>query len=178
MFQVCIGEIVQGSAAQASRKDIAWFCILDFFCLAGKNIPDQEDFAACLHIACSEVKGSGMEDVVVIARATQSPIGDRKRAPGLFPAFTLKRFGFSELSQSNDTLEQSVLRQMQQTSQELLHEHNFPLMAVTIAHDSSEKRVSRWLPVSPKDGKPLFIWDRMCLTWAESTAELTQRRQR
>ena len=109
MFQACVGEIQPSEETGAETRDIVWFCMLDYFCYPGKHIPDTEDITLLLQIACSEVKCSGVENLIVLARSTISPVGERKRVPALFPYYTLKRFGFVQPASSTDPIELLVL---------------------------------------------------------------------
>ncbi len=94
LFQVCIGKIEEVKEIEQQSQEVVWFILLDFFCSPAKHIPDSEDFALIFHIACTEVKCCGVENLMILARSTLSPIGERRRVPALFPYYTLKRFGF------------------------------------------------------------------------------------
>lgn len=94
IFQACTGEISTSSKNVREFQDVAWFCFLDFFCFSGKNIPQEDDMAAMLQLACSEVKPTGYENLLVVSRSAINNFGDRKRHPGLIPSFVLERFGF------------------------------------------------------------------------------------
>ena len=177
MFQACIGEIEPSEETGPKPRDIVWFCLLDFFCYPGKHIPDTEDITLVLQIACSEVKCAGIENLIVLARSTISPVGERKRVPALFPYYTLKRFGFEQPSASADTIERLVLTQMQEASSWHLKDNHYPLRVMSIVYDESTKKVSRAVAVSSCDGKPLFVWDGMTLVWIEAQKELMAKRE-
>lgn len=109
LFQAINGKLLQGLAEIQEDQDIVWFTLLDFFCFNGKNFPDVDDFAMVLHLACSEIKSAGVENVMVIARVTKGAIVMKKSSPGLLPDFALKRFGLAEPSSSQERLEKTVL---------------------------------------------------------------------
>jgi len=89
-------------------------CLLDFFCSAGKNIPDQEDLAMVLHLACSEVKSAGVENVVVIARITLGAIVEKRKSPALLPDFELQQFGFNACEDASNHIEKALLTQIEE----------------------------------------------------------------
>lgn len=94
MLQTCTGELSTSSKNVRDFQDVAWFCFLDFLCFSGKNIPQEDDIAMMLHLACSEVKGVGIENLLVVSRSARNNFGDKKRHPSLIPSFVLERFGF------------------------------------------------------------------------------------
>lgn len=171
MFQVCLGEINPGVADNTSREDIAWFAVLDFFCFESKNVPSQEDFAVCFHIACTEVKSSGIENTIIFARSSKSPLGDRKAHQGLLPEYSLKRYGFVDTCSSVSPVERVVMDQLVEAQKVAFREHRFPLFVASFTHDKSIKSVDRSMPVSCRDGLPLFVWEGMCLSWVQASEE-------
>lgn len=117
------------------NDDLVWFCLLDFFSAPGKNVPDQEDLAVCLHIACSEVKSAGAKHVFVFTRTTQSPLGNRKRYPCLFIEKTMERFGFLDPDLCQDSTENYVFSIMNKASKKYLDGNDFQMRVVTLAED-------------------------------------------
>jgi len=62
-----------------------------------------------LHLACSEIKSAGVENILVIARITKGAIVEKKKSPGLLPDFVLKKFGFADSESANLPLEKALL---------------------------------------------------------------------
>lgn len=141
MFQACLGEMKPKERPRHLGDDLVWFCLLDFFSVQGKNVPDQEDLALCLHIACSEVKSAGANHVFVFARTTQNPLGNRKRFPCLFIEKTMERFGFLDPELCQDSTERFVFSIMQRASKKYLDENDFQARVVTLSEDTQSKMI-------------------------------------
>lgn len=152
-------------------------CLLDFFCSAGKNIPDQEDLAMVLHLACSEVKSAGVENVVVIARITLGAIVEKRKSPALLPDFVLQRFGFAPSEDASNHLEKALLTQIEECSWEHLRDHHYQIKACAIDFDKDINHMNRARPVSIIDRKSLFEWDGMSLQWVHALQERISLRQ-
>ncbi|MFN9908678.1 MAG: hypothetical protein ACK56F_21555 [bacterium] len=96
--------------------EVVVVCLLDFFCSAGKNIPDQEDLAMVLHLACSEVMSAGFENVVVMARITLGAIVEKRKSPAVLPDFVLQQFGFAASDTARSHHEKALFTKIEQCS--------------------------------------------------------------
>ena len=157
--------------------EVVVVCLLDFFCSAGKNIPDQEDLAMVLHLACSEVKSAGVENVVVMARITLGAIVEKRKSPALLPDFVLQRFGFAASEDASNHLEKALLTQIEECSWEHLRDHHYQIKACAIDFDKDINHMNRARPVSIIDRKSLFEWDGMLLQWVHALQERSSLRQ-
>ncbi len=61
---------------------------------------------------------------------------------------------------------------MEIASKVKLREDHFQIMAITIIHDFASKGYLRSIAVKCFDQSPLFIWEGMCLQWAEAQREI------
>ena len=68
--------------------------LVDYFSIKGNNVPDYEAVAAMLHIACTELKGAGVDKVLCFARVSDSICGGRRSSPSTITRSVLERLGF------------------------------------------------------------------------------------
>ncbi len=47
-------------------------------------------------MAYSEIRGAGMERVLIVSRGTKNALGDRRKFSGLMPLAVLDRYGFAD----------------------------------------------------------------------------------
>ena len=121
LLQAVIGELQVGFADLKGTQDVVWVLMLDFFCHHGKHIPEQDDFAILFHVASTEIKSTGADNVFVFARSSKSLVGFKQRSPALVPDFSLTRYGFEGHELAESTLAQTLLRQMDGASRQYLN---------------------------------------------------------
>ncbi|MFN9909611.1 MAG: hypothetical protein ACK56F_26420, partial [bacterium] len=124
-----------------------------------------------LHLACSEVKSAGVENVVVIARITLGAIVEKRKSPALLPEFVLQRFGFAPSEDASNHLEKALLTQIEGCSWEHLRDHHYQIKACAIDFDKDINHMNRARQVAIIDRRSLFEWDGMSLQWVHALQE-------
>jgi hypothetical protein len=105
LYQAVIGEVLEYKAAGIPQQGMVALCILDYFSLEGKNVPDHEAISLILHLACSEIKGAGVSNLIAFSRVSESVCGGRKSNPSTLPKFLLERLGFCTTGACRTNLE-------------------------------------------------------------------------
>jgi hypothetical protein len=110
LFQAVIGELQADKSEGHPQQDMVVMPILDYFSREGKNVPEHEVISLILHLACSEIKSAGLENLIAFSRVTESVLGGRKAIPSTIPKFLLDRLGFCSTASCQMALECDFFR--------------------------------------------------------------------
>jgi hypothetical protein len=110
LFQAVIGEVQPDKSEGHPQQDMVVMPILDYFSREGKNVPEHEVISLILHLACLEIKGAGIENLIAFSRVTESVCGGRKAIPSTLPKFLLDRLGFCSTASCQMALECEFFR--------------------------------------------------------------------
>jgi len=178
LFQAVIGEATLEKSPGLFTLDFVAMCILDYFSIEGKNVPDHELISIILHVACSELKGAGVENVLAFCRVTQSCSGARKSQPSTLPKFILDRLGFCSTASCQTALECEFYSLFEECQTQFFPTWDCPLRVVTFGMDSGAMSLTRFVPVSSKNFAPLFAWNDMTLVWVEEFNNLVMAKEK